>query len=151
MEATTKATTGSVASNLYLLYVTTEKADGTTTSTWMANSPDGGGYSCHNTPSTKFLRYWTKEQVSEIKKSFDKLEKLSPWGGSNTKTTFKVMSLKAAVNHTIKRMKELMDTRKLANVSDVRVTKSRIDSHIRSVEKGEPEELPVSFLGKYKL
>lgn len=148
---TTKtSTTGSVASDLYLFYVTTEKADGTKVSTWMANSSDGGGYTCNNTPSTKFFRYYTKEQANEIKKSLDRLEKLSPWGGDKTKTTYKVMSLKAAVNHTIKRMKELMDTRILANASDVCLTKSQINTRIRKAETNDPE-LSVEFLKGYKL
>ena len=145
----TLSATDAVVADLYLLYVTTEKANGKT-STWMANSPDGGGYVLNNTPSTKFFRYWTKEQATAIKKSLDKLERLSPWSCEG-KTTFKVMTLKSAVNMTIKKMKEQMITRQFASPTDVRRTSNELDRRISCAEKGEPEELPVSFLRKYKL
>lgn len=138
---TTLRATESVVSDLYLLYVTTEKADGTKTSTWMANPSEGSGYILNSTPSTKYFRYYTKKQATEIKKSLDKLEKLSPFGGDNTKTTYKVMSLKAAVNQTIKRMKEQMITRMFANEMAVSQTKSRIDKDIRNAESKVIKEI----------
>lgn len=139
---TSLAATDAVVSDLFLLYVTTEKANGTKSSTWMANSSDGGGYVLNNTPSTKFFRYYTKEQANEIKKSLDKLEKLNPWSREG-KTTYKVMSLKAAVNLTIKRMKENMRLRMLATERDVRKTKDSIDSRVCKAENKEIESVPV--------
>jgi hypothetical protein len=136
--------TDAVVSDLFLLYVTTEKADGKKTSTWMANSADGGGYALNNTPSTKFFRYYTKEQANEIKKSLDKLEKLTPWSREG-KTTYKVMSLRAAVNQTIKKMKEQMVLRMLASEKNVRATKNEIDTRVSKAEKQESEKIPVVF------
>ena len=140
---TTLTATDAVVSDLYLLRVSTEKADGTKTSTWMANSNDGAGYVLNNQPSAKFFRYYTKEQANEIKKSLDKLEKVSPFYGEGSKTTYKVMTLKAAVNQYIKRMKEQMILRQLANENDVRETKCSIDSRVRKAESNQREQSPV--------
>lgn len=122
------------ASELYLFHVTEEKADGTTSSTWMANSSEGSGLAQRNVPSTKWFTYFTKEQATELKKLLDKKAKLQE-KDYKVKVTYKVMSLKSAVNYYCKRMKELMDTRQPAGTGTFNLTKRSVDSDIARLEK----------------
>lgn len=124
------------SSELYLFYVTNTDATGKVTHTWMANHISGG-YTWHNTPSWKEFRYYTKEQAKTLKKELDKYQKLIKKNGSTYTSEYKIMSLKAAVNFTIKRMKELMETRELVNYSGYLSTKQKVAADIAREERGD--------------
>ena len=144
MKENTKENAKSAKSNssaIYVFYVTNTDSTGKVTHTWMAKLITGA-LGCHNTPSWNQFRYFTLEQAKTIKKELDKYQKLCQKNGSTYKSEFKIMSLKTAVNHTIKRMKELMETRELASYSDYISVKQRISADIKREEKGI-KELPL--------
>ena len=124
-------------SEMYLFYVTNTDATGKVTHTWMANHCNNGSYAWFHSPSWKEFRYFTKEQAKEIKKELDKYQKLCQKNGSTYKSEYKIMSLKSAVNFTIKRMRELVETRELVNYSGYILTKKRIKDDISREERGD--------------
>lgn len=129
-------------SEMYLFYVTNTDATGKVTHTWMANHCNSGNYVWFHSPSWKEFRYFTKEQAKEIKKELDKYQKLCQKNGSTYKSEYKIMSLKSAVNFTIKRMRELMETRELVNYSGYILTKKRIKDDISREERGD-KSIPI--------
>ena len=129
------------SSELFLFYVTNTDATGKVTHTWMANHVTGG-YTWFHSPSWKEFRYYTKEQAKAIKKELDKYQKLLKKNGTTYKSEYKIMSLKAAVNFHIKRMKELMMNRELVNYSEYIITKQKIASDISREERGD-KSIPI--------
>jgi sensor c-di-GMP phosphodiesterase-like protein len=102
----------------------------------MANHVSGG-YTWFHSPSWKEFRYYTKEQAKTLKKELDKYQKLLKKNGTSYKSEYKIMSLKAAVNFHIKRMKELMENRELVNYSGYLTTKQKIAADITREERGD--------------
>ena len=102
----------------------------------MANHVSGG-YTWFHSPSWKDFRYYTKEQAKTLKKELDKYQKLLKKNGTTYKSEYKIMSLKAAVNFHIKRIKELMENREAVNYSGYLETKQKIASDIAREERGD--------------
>ena len=123
-------------SELFLFYVTNTDATGKVTHTWMANHVNGG-YTWFHSPSWKDFRYYTKEQAKTLKKELDKYQKLLKKNGSTYMSEYKIMSLKAAVNFHIKRMRELMENREAVNYSGYLSTKQKIAADIAREERGD--------------
>lgn len=128
-------------SELFLFYVTNTDATGKVTHTWMANHISGG-YTWFHSPSWKDFRYYTKDQAKILKKELDKYQKLLKKNGTTYKSEYKIMSLKAAVNFHIKRMKELMMNRELVNYSEYLSTKHKVTSDIAREERGD-KSIPI--------
>jgi sensor c-di-GMP phosphodiesterase-like protein len=130
-------------SELFLFYVTNTDATGKVTHTWMANHVNGG-YTWFHSPSWKEFRYYTKEQAKTLKKELDKYQKLLKKNGSTYKSEYKIMSLKAAVNFHIKRMRELMENREAVNYSGYLSTKQKISADIAREERGD-KTIPINI------
>ena len=103
-----------------------------------------GGYTWFHSPSWKDFRYYTKDQAKELKKELDKYQKLLKKNGITYKSDYKIMSLKAAVNFHIKRMKELMMNRELVNYSEYITTKQKIAGDIAREERGD-KTIPINI------
>ena len=130
-------------SELFLFYVTNTDATGKVTHTWMANHVNGS-YTWFHSPSWKEFRYYTKAQAKELKKELDQYQKLTKKNGSTHKSEYKIMSLKAAVNFYIKRMRELMINREAVNYSGYLETKQKIAADIAREERGD-KTIPISI------